>query len=295
MKKQSNGISIIKNKYKLLSSTNLFEFYLPIFRVYISFHILKKIYLNWGSTSLFLNPNIFQSKYSNLIPFVNERLFNDIPVFHIITIILAILNIFGIGKHLTAFLLFFSVVLYFEPFVFLANGGDNLLYFILIYMTFTNSYRYLTLYKQYKTSSLGNIFSNLASFSIMLHMCLAYFISGIHKVNADVWFNGVATYYIWQLERFNAPITDLFYKNSVIIAVTTYTTILFEILFPFLIWFKQLRPLLLIFGIILHLGIYFTMMIYDFEILFIMIYGFWISNNKWKHIFYKINLKCINS
>ena len=34
----------------------------------------------------------------------------------------------------------------------------------------------------------------------------------------------------------------------------------------------------------MHLGIYFFMMIYDFEILFIMIYGFFVTNEEVKSI-----------
>ena len=281
--------SRLKEYYTYISSSNLFENYLPIFRVYISFHILKKIYLNWGSTDLFLDKTIYTSKYSTLLPLIESRLFNDTPVINIITIVLAILYAFGIGKNITALLLFFSALLYFEPFLFIANGGDNLLYFIMIYMIFVNSYKHLNIFNNYGTGEVSNVLSNLATLSIMLHLCLAYFVSGVHKMSAGVWFNGVATYYVWQLERFNAPINYLFYKNAFIIGFSTYFTILFELLFPFLIWIRQFRKILLISGLVLHLGIYFTMMIYDFEILFIAIYGFWISDATWGKLFLKIN------
>lgn len=285
-------LSTIKNKFikfqKSISEENLFENYLPIFRVYLSFHIIKKIFLNWSSTDLFFNEAVFQSKFFDISSFIYSQVFNGVPLINVITLILAIFYAFGIGKYLTAVLLFFSYLIYFEPFLDVGNGGDNLLYFILIYMSFANSYKYFTLKNTYKLNFFSNTISNLASLSIMFHLCLIYFVSGVHKLNSDVWFNGVATYYIWQLERFNAPINDLFYKNSFIIAMSTYVTILFEILFPFLIWFKKVRPLFLILGILLHLGIYFTMMIYDFEILFIFIYGFWISNQDWEIIFNRL-------
>lgn len=294
MKLLTNNNSGYKEILSRISEKNLFDNYLPIFRVYISFHILKRIFINWGSTDLFLDSAIYKSKYSNILPFIESRLFNETPTINVITIVLAILFAFGIGKNLTALLLFFSVLLYFEPYMFIANGGDNLLYFIMIYMIFTNSYKHFNYYKNYKTNKILNIISNLATLSIMFHLCLAYFVSGIHKMAADVWFNGVATYYVWQLERFNSPINQLFYKNAFFIGFSTYFTILFEILFPFLIWFKYVRPLMLVLGLFLHIGIYFTMMIYDFEILFIFIYGFWISNETWGKLLSKINPKILN-
>lgn len=42
-----------------ISEKNYFKNYLPIFRIYLSFHILKKIYLNMGAISI-----VFQEKYS---------------------------------------------------------------------------------------------------------------------------------------------------------------------------------------------------------------------------------------
>ena len=70
------------------------------------------------------------------------------------------------------------------------------------------------------------------------------------------------------------------------VGFSTYFTLAFELLFPLFIWNKFYRKFLIFSGIMLHLGIYFFMMIYDFEILFIMIYGFFLTNKQWS----KINL-----
>ncbi len=106
----------------------------------------------------------------------------------------------------------------------------------------------------------------------------------MHKIHSDVWFNGVANYYILNLERFCSPLNIYFSKNTFFIATSTYFTLFFELLFPFLVWFKLWRNTFLISGILLHLGIYFFMLIYDFEILFIMTYGFFLTNSEWEKI-----------
>jgi len=66
-----------------------------------------------------------------------------------------------------------------------------------------------------------------------------------------------------------------------LVTLGTYFTLAFELLFPILIWYKKHRLWLLISGVFLHLGIYVTMMIFDFEIYFVAIYGFFISNAFW--------------
>lgn len=123
----------------------------------------------------------------------------------------------------------------------------------------------------------------------MIHLCLAYWVSAFHKIHSDVWYNGVATYYIWQLDRFSSPINFLFMKNSFIITLSTYFTLFFESLFPFLVWFRQTRYFFLVAGVLLHLGIYLTMMIYDFQILFIIIYGFFLKDEIFEYFYQKIS------
>ena len=268
--------------FNYLSKDNLFKYYLPIFRVYIAFHILKKLFLNWGLISVVYSAYL-SNKEENWFYYLLNTGFNDIPLFIYLSIALSIVYIFGIGGFTTVIGLIYCQLLTSRLFQGFANGGDNLLFFILIYLAFTNSNFYLS-FSKYKDSSLRNFVSNLGVYSILLHLCLIYFVSGVHKIHSDVWFNGVATYYILNIDRFCSPLNHYFSNNAFIIAFTTYATILFEILFPFLIWVKGTRKLFLISGILMHLGIYFFMMIYDFEILFIMIYGFFVTNEEVKSI-----------
>lgn len=239
---------------------------------------------------------VFQEKYSfeykiiDKFIFLKNNFIFEVPIIIQLTIAFAILFGFGIFKYISAFLLCLCNFIINETFGLYGNGGDNLLYFVLIYMVFTNSYSYFA-YSKYKETYLSNLISNVAVFAILFHLCLLYFIAAMHKIHSDVWFNGVATYYILNIERFNSPLNYLFSKNSFFIAFSTYFTILFETFFPVLVWFKQTKKIILLSGVAMHLGIYFFMMIYDFEILFIMIYGFFITNKQWMSFFnkYKIN------
>lgn len=274
-----------------LSEKNYFSNYLPIFRIYICFHIIKKTYLGWGSISLIYGDLIdAKSPILQIFPFLDYTIGN-IPIIIILTIILSLLFAFGIGKRLTVFLLFICIYFNGELIYLYSNGGDNLLTYLCLYLIFTNSYDFLSFkklkYKNISLNKLSSFISNLAVYSIMIHLCLVYFVSFIHKIHSDMWYNGVANYYILNLERYNSPFNYLFSKNSFFIAFSTYFTLAFELLFPILIWNKKFRNPLLFSGIFLHLGIYFFMMIYDFEILFIMIYGFFLTNEEWDNIFLK--------
>ncbi|WP_438529552.1 hypothetical protein [Cetobacterium sp.] len=227
---------------------------------------------------------VAKSPVLHILPFLDYRI-GDYPLIILLTILIAILFGFGIGRWITSLALY--ILMYFnnELSYLYSNGGDNLLSFICLYMVFTNSYSYFVLNKSNPIKSkISNLASNLACYSIMIHLCLIYFISFIHKIHSDMWYNGVANYYILNLERYSSPFNYIFSKNIIFIVFSTYFTLAFELFFPILIWNKNFRKILLVSGLLLHLGIYFFMMIYDFEILFIMIYGFFITNNEWSKI-----------
>ena len=279
---------------KYLTSDSYFENYLSIFRVYLSFHILKSLYFNWSSITLLIG-NIFEAKELLFFKYNLYALeFLNMPIILLFTIILSLLNLFGVGKYFTSILLFICVAILNNLFAELSDGGDNLLFFLTLYMCFANTFKYFTFSSQSNKSKLSNLFSNLSAYTITFHLCLVYLISGLHKVHSDVWFNGVANYYILHINRFCSPLNHLFYNNYYFISISTYYTLFFELFFWIFIWLDKTKKWMIISGIILHLSIYFFMMIYDFELLFIAIYGFFISDKYWEKkidtLYQKINI-----
>jgi hypothetical protein len=260
--------------------------------------MLKDIFVKWEFINLLYRGNSFLVPAdSGVLEFFNlhtSYLRNNIEYFIVFQVLLSVFLLFGIGKHLTALLLFITYDLSQRLCHITLNGGDNLLKFAIMYMLFADSYNYFSIrplvirnnwLKRYQA-----LLTNLARLSICFHLCLAYFISAMHKIHSDVWFNGVATYYTLSLERFQGtPFNLTLAKNGVFVTISTYFTILVELLFPILIWFKSTKWIMILFGISLHIGIFTFMMIYDFQIIFLLIYGFFIPDTKWNEIFNHIN------
>jgi hypothetical protein len=85
------------------------------------------------------------------------------------------LFIFGIGRNITALLVY---VLYeFNQGLshFTQNGGDNLMKFTLLYMVFANSFQHFSVDSKKENGVISNTLSNLAGYSVQIHVCLAYF------------------------------------------------------------------------------------------------------------------------
>ena len=265
--------------------------YLSFFRLYICFHLLKRLILQWPSLETLYSTNSFIVASSH---FDLEFFRHNYKIIIIIYANCIFLHAFGIGKNLTAFALFLFVELFQRMNYFVLNGGDNFLKFILLYMAFCDSYRYFSLsqlkIKNQAYQSIVNMFTNLAVLSIQLHLCLIYMVTGLHKTHAQVWFNGVATYYTMSLERFSGTsFNPAMAKNGYLVTLSTYFTILWEVYTPVLIWIKKLRPYIMLSGICLHLGIYVFMMIHDFQFLFIMVYGFFFTDDEWRHFKMKLS------
>lgn len=280
----------ISNKISQIGTKNYYSFYAALFRLFICFHLLKDLVSTWKHFNLLYKGNSFlpQSPTDLLEYFaIAPSLIRNYYEFFLMAYVLFIcLFFFGIGKYFTALVLFILYELQQRLGYIILNGGDNLLKFILLYMVFIDSYKYFSI-SPLKIKNAGvkyvlTFLSNTAAFSICLHLCLAYFLSAWHKIHADVWFNGVATYYTLSLERFRGTSWNLLLvKNGIFVTISTYFTMLVEIYYPVLIWFKKTKKVISICAIFLHIGIYIFMMIYDFQIIFIMVQGFFFTNHQW--------------
>ncbi|HMO37566.1 MAG TPA: HTTM domain-containing protein, partial [Gemmatales bacterium] len=99
---------------------------------------------------------------------------------------------------------------------------------------------------------------------IQIHMCIVYFIAGVAKLQGGTWWNGIATWLTMNAPLFNENIDLRWLADPNILGewgwhyftlITTYTTLAFEIAFPFLVWNRYLRPWILFMAVVLHAGI----------------------------------------
>jgi len=281
-----------------LCTNNRFEFYAPFLRVFIGLYLIKDIVLMWEFNGLiykrqsFLQPDI--APFLKYFHIETDVIRGNFDIFYGIYIILILLFLLGIGKKYTVILLFFCLEVI-QNFAWLTlNGGDNLLKFVLLYFIFINSYSRFSLkavtHKSDFSRKISTLLSNLAGYSLCFHFCLVYFISAIHKINADVWFNGVATYYVLGSERFQGTPWNIdLVKNGFFVTLSTYGTIFIELLFPFFVWIKKTRWIMLTLAISLHSGIAVFMMLYDFQILFILLLGFFLTKEDWIFLIQRVN------
>lgn len=257
-------------------------YYIAFFRVVLCILILYKL-LIWGQfySILFGNESFIIRGEDFILNMFNLNL-NNITFYYkyilFLTLIFTFLSIFGIFKNISIFFLFLFIELIQRINPLILNGGDNFLKFLLLYLSFANSFQFFVI-KKNEISYYNNLLTNLAITSIILHLCLIYFISGLHKLHSKVWFSGVGVYYCFALERFcGTPYNKILIQNGIFVTFSTYLVLFWELFFPFLIGYNKIKNIVLSVGILMHSGIFIFMMIYDFQIIFILCYGFFYTD-----------------
>lgn len=111
-----------------------------------------------------------------------------------------------------------------------------------------------------------SVSANLGLRLIQVHLCLIYGLSGMAKLQGEMWWGGTAVWPTWVDREF--AIMDLSWLASypLLINFATHMTVAVELSYPFLIWNRLLRPLLLGIVAAMHLGIGLTLGLNEFAL-----------------------------
>jgi predicted DCC family thiol-disulfide oxidoreductase YuxK len=107
---------------------------------------------------------------------------------------------------------------------------------------------------------------------MQIQMAVLFFYSGAIKLRGDEWRYGDAIWLIFSSnDYYDGLVLDLFARHYWLVNVATYSTVLVEIAYPFLIWPRATRPYVLAAAVLLHVQIALFMGLFYFS--FVMITG----------------------
>jgi hypothetical protein len=153
-------------------------------------------------------------------------------------------------------------------------GIDLIAAFFLLYLCFAD---YGTDGKPSDRSSLRATLGSVAFRLCQIQLCVIYGYSGLQKLRGPTWWKGEG---IWaalansQMARWDFSWVAHF---PVVLAAASFSSLVWEIYFPALIWIKPLRYPVLIFGVLLHIGIALTISIPFFGLIMIASYALFID------------------
>lgn len=150
----------------------------------------------------------------------------------------------------------------------IASGSDSILNLFLLLAVGLSDW------PAFKATSLRSSQSMISNFALLIcriQLALIYLLSGFDKLTSEAWRSGDAMYSIINLEYFSNPALEFHFSESMC-AVLAWGVILFELGFPFLIWFRRFRIPILAMGVCFHIGIIFFLSLPDFGVIMIVTY-----------------------
>jgi hypothetical protein len=212
-----------------------------------------------------------------------------LPWMHGLLILLLLVLALGAAvRWLGPLALFLQLAFLFRNYT-VAFGADQIGTIFLFYLVFTRSDARLSLtswWRQRKNKSeiesdiLTSVFYRL----IQVHLCIIYAFSGMEKLKGQSWWDGTAVWSV--LANSQMVIADLTWIRHFPLGIVfvTFTTVLFELYFPVLVWNLSLRKWALWAGVLFHSGIGIIMALWSFALIMLCPYFLFIPEHKLRFI-----------
>ncbi len=179
-----------------------------------------------------------------------------------IQITAALALLFGKFSRLASILIFWATMTLDNKAAIILDGGNNLMHILLLLNIFMTS---KVDNKDTTNSQISNTISNMSFFAARAQVAFVYFTAGIGKVTGTLWPKGVALYYTMNVNEYSHPMLgELMSQFPIMTTLGSYATLAFQLSFPFLIWYRKPRAVLLLMGTFFHLGIVFGMGLVSF-------------------------------
>jgi Vitamin K-dependent gamma-carboxylase len=220
----------------------------------------------WSSSALTpsIPTEIVQAQvWSHLLSL--PRFQNSYGWFLALQLLLLVLGIACVYPRIISILIYLVTINLDNKVYVILDGGNNLIHLFLIYFIFIDPSKKTNQRKDGFFFKLSNAFTNLAFLMCRLQIVMMYLISGLSKVGGALWQNGTALYYTLQVDEYTHPLAkDLVSRYPLLTVAGSYLTLLYQVVFPWLVWNRKVRPWLLSVGSLIHLQISFVMGLFMF-------------------------------
>lgn len=246
--------------------------------------VLQNLY---GNSSLIVTQHLTGFTLTTLVNLLSvDVIKNYYLVFFIIQLLFALVGLFGFFPRVCTIIVFFTTINLQNRIYSTNSGGDNLLALMLFYLIFISGGKVknnLTVWQfgnlkmnenvKKQITGLRNMFDNIFIGLCKLQLIIIYLVSAIYKLQSPEWVSGSALQQVLLIDEFSLPaLQQIVCSFPFVFKLLTWFTLLYQILFPFLIFVKRLKNYLLFTGIVFHLSIAFAMGLFNFSLVMIFCY-----------------------
>lgn len=158
-----------------------------------------------------------------------------------------------------------------------AFGADQIGTIFLLYLALTQSDARLSLRSWWRRQSgrpelSGDLLTSVFYRFLQIQLCVIYVYSGMEKLKGGSWWDGTAVWSVFANSQM--VIADLTWVRHLplLVVLISFSTILFELYFPVLVWVRPLRKYFLAAGVLFHAGIGVVMALWSFALIMISPY-----------------------
>ncbi len=159
-------------------------------------------------------------------------------------------------------------------------GLDQINGFLALYLGFGPAGRFLSVdawlrrrksrSRALAASTETTVGANIAIRLIQVHLCVVYLFAGLGKLQGDTWWTGLALWgAVANLEYQTIDLTWLA-GHLALVNLLTFSTLAWEVCYPFLVWHRLTRPIMIAVAIVVHLGIGMAMGMLTFGMIMIV-------------------------
>jgi hypothetical protein len=131
------------------------------------------------------------------------------------------------------------------------------------------------------------ILHNFAIAAMVVQLSILYAASAFAKLAGGLWQDGTAIYYVLRTGEFNlSPLAVWLWRYGPVLALFTYSTMLYQLLWPFLIWTKKLKLPMVLGAIAMHGAIAFFMGLTWFSLTMIAAEAIVFSDREYKRYYH---------
>jgi hypothetical protein len=255
------------------TSSFLHEASVNVFCKALYIFLLIKVLLNWSTPELILNyvhVREASSFIGNMVLLPAHIASASYPLFVTLFLTFIACGIVVKRNYLVATIVtWFAWNFYVITFP-ASNGSDYILIILLFFSIPMSSYPRANDEIRFFLQKVGH---NAAVVMCQIQVALIYLISGLNKLESELWRNGDAIQHINRIDfLINPNLNHLLGQGELIPFLISWFTILLELTFPVLIWFKEFRIFVLIAGTIFHICIAIFLSLPDFGAIMIIAY-----------------------
>ena len=176
------------------------------------------------------------------------------------------------------------------------DGGDNLLILVAFFLMFVDTSRNPTnVPYEIRKNRFVALIHNFGVAAIVAQISILYFTSATAKIMGHKWQDGTAIYYVLRTSEFNlSPLTQIILHNAALCVVLTYSTIILQVAFPFLIWNKALKYPVILAAFTFHVAIAYFMGLVWFSLTLLSCEFILISDKVYEQLFSMLRTACMS-